>query len=379
MCRGCLKPATESGGIRKQSLAPEQRGACATRAGGDYDGAMPAANNDQFPRLPMRPSESHKGVFGTLCVVGGCDEAGARMIGAPALVALAALRSGAGLVKLVMPATILNSGLALCPSATGVPLDMRRVVPDSLVESDDDEVRHRWIEPHKATATIDRVVSLCDVLALGPGLGTSPGARAATLRACQQESVPLVLDADGINGLAETPEFMLDLHAAAILTPHPGEFKRLCKGLGFSNDLGLARSREDACTQLAQRVGRIVVLKGAATVVSDGLRTWTCPADVGHPCLATAGTGDVLTGIIAGLVAQFCPSVAEMTARARAPAMPVRMDRPLDLYDAARVGVYVHARAGRLWAERRKASAGLLASELCELVPEVIESVRTQR
>ena len=103
-----------------------------------------------------------------------------------------------------------------------------------------------------------------------------------------------------------------------LLTPHPGEFRRLCAGLSLKGDLGLAESRERACESLAQRLGRIVVLKGAGTVVSDGHRTWTCPS--GHPCMATGGTGDVLTGTIASLIAQLCPSVDQMAMRAKVPA-----------------------------------------------------------
>ena len=177
------------------------------------------------------------------------------------------------------------------------------------------------------------------------------------MRAIQHDDRPVVLDADALNCMAHMPDLFRDFHAAAVLTPHPGEFRRLCAGLGLKGDLGLDASRERACEQLAQRLGRIVVLKGAGTVVSDGLRTWTCSA--GHPCLATAGTGDVLTGVIAGLISQFVPHT-------------------LDLFDAARVGVWVHATAGEQWAATHDASAGLLAMELADLVPGVMESLRPQ-
>lgn len=315
-----------------------------------------------LPRLPPRPRDGHKGTFGTVAVIGGCAGGPLRMIGAPALSALAALRAGAGLVRLVMPEPILNSGLTLCPSATGIPLPVDHAADGHII-------------PHEAAAAVDRVIALSTVIAIGPGLGVSPGAQAATLRVIQQDEHPVVVDADGLNCLASTPDLFRDFHAAAVLTPHPGEFKRLCAGLGLTNDLGLGKSREDACTALAQRLGRVIVLKGEGTVVSDGLRTWTCPA--GHPCLATAGTGDVLTGLIAGLIAQFSPTPQHMLFRAKVPAMPADPARPLDLYDAARLGVFIHAAAGEAWARARAASAGLLALDLIDLLTAALERLRT--
>lgn len=313
-----------------------------------------------LPRLPVRPRDGHKGTFGTVGVVGGCCEGTVRMIGAPALAALAALRAGAGLAKLVMPGPILSEGLTICPSATGVPLGTDEATGEIIA--------------HEAASTLDRVMESVTVLVVGPGMGASEGARAATLRVIQQEEHPVVVDADALNALARMPELFRDFHAAAVLTPHPGEFRRLCEGLGLKNACGLEQSREKACEQLAQRLGRVVVLKGAGTVVSDGLRTWTSAA--GHPAMATGGTGDVLAGVIAGLIAQFCPPPQRMLLMAKAPGMPVDPLRPLDLFDAARVGVWAHAAAGEAWARERGASAGLLAMELAEGVPGVMERLR---
>lgn len=320
----------------------------------------PAESAYTPPPLPARRADAHKGTCGTVSIVGGCDDGGVRMLGAPVLAALAATRAGAGLVRLVMPERLLTAALSLCPQATGMAIAST----------------HGTTEPHEASATLDQAAERSSVLALGPGLGTSPGAVAATLRAIQRDSTPLVLDADGINALSLIPEFFRDFHAAAVLTPHPGEFKRLCMSMGLKNHLGLADSREQACEQLAQRLGRIVVLKGAGTVVSDGHRTWTCPR--GHPCLATGGTGDVLTGIIAALIAQFVPSVDVLIMRTKLANMPRPVERPLDLYDAACLGVWIHASAGETWAQRRGASAGLSPVDLIDLIPEVAESLRTK-
>ncbi len=318
---------------------------------------QPAAYS--LPRLPRRAAAAHKGTSGTVAVVGGTCAGGVRMVGAPALSSLAALRAGAGLVRLVMPRPILTAGLVQCPGATGIELPCG---DDGL------------IAPHDAAEVLDSVIDACTCVAIGPGLGTTPGASAAVLRVIQQDRKPIVVDADAINLLAMTPSFAKDFHAAAVLTPHPGEFKRLVASMGMQGDLGLAASRERACEQLAQRLGRVVVLKGAGTVVSDGLRTWTCSA--GHPCLATAGTGDVLTGVIAAVIAQYMMQTDQQMLRARFPQLPPDASHPLDLFDAARIGVQAHARAGELWAARSGAESGLLATELADLVPMALEEMR---
>lgn len=319
-----------------------------------------------LPRLPRRRKDSHKGVFGTVAVVGGSiadptrgGGSGSVMVGAPALSSLAALRAGCGLCRLAMPAPLLPHGLAICPSATGLSIGT-------------DE--HGQIDPSAACDAIDRLAADASCLAVGPGLGTSPGAQAAVLRAVQQEDAPLVLDADGINAMGLIADFTRDLRAAAVLTPHPGEFRRLTLAMGLKDALGLDKSREAAATEMARRLGAVVVLKGAGTVVSDGRRVWANTVD--HPCLATAGSGDVLTGIIVSVIAQWVPSPAQMILKSRAPATLPPADRPLDLFDAARIGVAVHGLCGVLWSRSRAAEGGLLAAELTEFIPSVIESLR---
>jgi NAD(P)H-hydrate epimerase len=215
---------------------------------------------------------------------------------------------------------------------------------------------------HEASRLLDEQVGSAQCLAVGPGLGTGPGARAASLRAVQQEEIPVVVDADAINGLAEVPELWRDFHAAAVLTPHPGEYRRLAASLGIKADPVKPESRPAAAAQLAQRLGCVVVLKGHATVVSDGQRTWL--NDTGGPELATAGTGDILTGVIAALAAQF-------VAVARPPA-PRPPSKPLDLFDAARLAVRAHGRAGDLWAHDHGSHAGLLALELANYLPRAL-------
>ncbi len=310
-----------------------------------------------LPRLPRRERDEHKGGLGTCLVVGG-SAGSPRMVGAPALAALAALRAGAGLVKVLAPEPIIDGVIQIAPGATGLPLP---------VDGD------RNIRGSEAAEILDMAVEAgARALAVGPGFGGHENAGAATFHAIQQDRVPVVLDADALNALARTPDFTKDLRAAAVLTPHPGEFRRLAEALGLKLDPVSPEARAEAAERLALRVGCVVVLKGAGTVVSNGLETWVC--DRGHPCLATPGSGDVLTGLIAGMVCQFVPDAVPA---AVARVMPADPRRPLSLYDAARVAVEVHAVAGEVWAERSRAGGGLLAEELPALLPEVIERYRS--
>lgn len=310
--------------------------------------------------LPPRPLDSHKGTFGTVTVYGGCADSRHLMLGAPALAAAAALRTGCGLAKLACPTPILAAALSICPAATGIPVPTDHATGHTT--------------PNDACALIDRCTHDSTALVIGPGMGTSPGAVAATLRTCQQDETSIVIDADAINCIAHIPHFMQDFRAAAVFTPHPGEFKRLVAALGLSGDLGLAHSRPDAAAALAQRLGAIVVLKGHHTVVSDGQRTWTNTID--HPCLATGGSGDILSGILGGLIAQFVPSPQQSLFRTKVRAMPADPGRPLDLFAAACIAVQVHGTAGQKWASSSGADGGLLAPDLLSFIPQAVQSLR---
>ncbi|HEX2839548.1 MAG TPA: NAD(P)H-hydrate dehydratase [Phycisphaerales bacterium] len=327
-------------------------------------------------KIPARARDAHKGTAGTVVVIGGSSSGGRLMIGAPALTARAALRSGAGLAKIVAPRAVLPHALTLCPSATGIVLETD--ISGELIA-------------HEAAETFDAVAQEADCIAIGPGLGVSDAARALCFRAVQQEDVPVVVDADAITNLAHVPELTRDFHGACILTPHPGEFRRIAQALGISHDPVNPASRPAAAEHLAQRLGCIVVLKGAGTIVTNGHDTWTC--DAGHPCLATAGTGDVLTGLIGGLVAQFLSprggrgpgegrgGVGGMPttdlhalARARLSGQPVppAPASTLSLLTLTKLAVWTHARAGEVWAHSHGAQAGLLAADLTDLLPGVL-------
>lgn len=314
-------------------------------------------------RLPARDPMGHKGTFGTVVVVGGCAHAaadgvsseadGVRMVGGPALCALGALRAGAGLARLLMPEPVLNAGLVIAPSATGVALAV--------------EAGGRVIS-HRAARALDDALTGAHAVAIGPGLGVGDAEGALSLRAVSQEEVPVVVDADALNNLARVPELWRDFRAQAVLTPHPGEFARLASSLGIGVD-GKA-DPDVAAAALAQRLGCVVVLKGARTAVSDGQRVWAHNA--ANPALATGGSGDVLAGVIAGLLAQHYKRPIVAGERS------VTSERMggLGLFDAACAGVAAHAEAARVWAERHRTTGGMLATDLLEELPEVIERMR---
>ncbi len=261
--------------------------------------------------LPARRSNSNKGRFGHVLVAGG--ELG--MGGAPRLAAEAALRCGAGLVSVATRAPHVVALLA------GRPELMARAV--------------------ESVEGLGSLLERATVVAVGPGLGQGEWGR-AMLPALLAAGRPCVLDADALNLIAQAPR---SLPADAILTPHPGEAARL-----LDSDIGsVQRDRHGAVRELARRWQAVCVLKGSGTLVADPAgRVATCPW--GNPGMASAGMGDVLTGVIAALRAQG-----------------------LDAWHAACLGVAWHARAGDLAAGARP--RGLLASDLFAPLRELANGV----
>jgi NAD(P)H-hydrate epimerase len=264
--------------------------------------------------LPRRPRDSHKGTSGRVLVVGG----GAGMPGALRLAAEAALRSGAGLVTAAGHPDNLVAVTATRPEVIYLPLD-------SAAAADGN--------------TLDEALRSADVLAIGPGLGRTAWAQRLWSHALRANGVPAIVDADALNLLALNP---VKLRADWILTPHPGEAARLLA----TDTRAVQADRPGAARELHSKFGAIVVLKGAGTLVAagaeGGIELSLC--DRGNPGMATAGMGDVLTGVIAGLRAQFADSTL-----------------------AARVGVLVHALAGDSAArtsDGRGGQRGLLASDV---------------
>lgn len=323
-------------------------------------------NHDQhdaaavLPQLPARPQDAHKGTFGTVLVIGGCAHDGVRMVGAPALAALAAFRSGVGLVQMAAPNRVLDSAMLLCPSATGL------VMPTA---SDGGLI------PHETAEVVDRGLSVANAVVIGTGLGNDHAVEGLVLRVLGQDQIPVIVDADALNALSRIHAPWTSVRAPCVLTPHPGEYKRLAQALQIKLDPTESAQRAQAAEVLAQRTGCVVVLKGQRTVVSDGHRHWIC--EHGSPSLATAGTGDVLAGLLGGLVARCVPphrpELAALPESVRT-RMPVNHLRPLSLYDAARVAVDIHAVCGEKWASQAGTDGGMLAGELTELIAREVQT-----
>ncbi len=282
-----------------------------------------------LPAPPARPADAHKGTFGTAIVVGGC----VHMIGAPALTAGAALRAGAGLVKILTNPAIVPAVLILEPCATAIPAGMTSdLTLKHLNEADPDEQA---------------------VLAIGPGMGQSESAW-REVEAMLGSSRRMVLDADALNILSRIrPGGITSLEKPQlVLTPHPGEFKRLASPLGITLSPTDPAQRPEAAAALARAFNAIVLLKGKDTVISDGkkyrVNAWS------NPAMATAGSGDVLTGVIAGLMAQG-----------------------MSAWQATILGAHLHSLAGQRWLDTMGPS-GMTARDLMANIPAAFQQHRQQ-
>jgi NAD(P)H-hydrate epimerase len=280
-----------------------------------------------IPPAPDRPEDGHKGTFGTVIVVGGS----ATMMGAPALCAAAAFRAGAGLVKIATVAAALPTAIAIEPGATGIILgDDADASAASIDEADPEHVA---------------------VLAVGPGIGRLDAAAGLIGRLLRGRRT-IVLDADGLNLLAKSGKVRPggDDACPLVMTPHPGEYARLAEALGIRFSGTDREQRPDAAKALAEAHRAVVVLKGRHTVVCDGRRYFV--NESGNVALATAGSGDVLTGLIAALIGQG-----------------------MGPFDAATLGVYLHGVAADLWAAEHGRS-GMSVRDLAGLLPDAFERHR---
>lgn len=271
-----------------------------------------------LPRVGPRAPDSHKGQFGLVLVVGGSRQ----MSGAAALAGMAALRGGAGLVRVAVPDVCQATVAAIEPSYMTVALPSDR----------------RGRIAYSALGAIRRWADTATVVACGPGLDRSLGLECLVAALYCELAKPAVFDADGLNALACRPEVLARPGGPRVLTPHPGEFARLVGRSRLSAD-----ERRGLAVECAARWHAVVVLKGHGTLVTDGQRSWT--NTTGNPGMATGGSGDVLTGLIAALVAQG-----------------------LEAFDAARLGVFLHGLAGDLAAEQLGQEA-LIARDLVQFLP----------
>jgi hydroxyethylthiazole kinase-like uncharacterized protein yjeF len=277
--------------------------------------------------LPERPRDAHKGTFWTVVVLAGS----LGFTGAAYLAATGSARTGAGLTRLLIAETIYPILAAKCTEVMATPVP--EVAPGAV--------------GHAAYDLVLRHLSTAEAGVIGPGLGRDSSTWRLILDLSLRAECPLVLDADALNALADSARKKTRLGKNRVLTPHPGEMARL---LGKTTE-AVQADRVGSARKAAKEWAAVIVLKGAHTVVAhpDG-RLSEDPHEV--PALATGGTGDVLSGVIAALIAQGS-----------------------DPYTAAVTGVYVHAAAGRRISQRL-GDAGLLASDLLPEIPLVMNVLR---
>ena len=273
--------------------------------------------------LPLRKANAHKGDAGRVVICAGSPG----YTGAAALASDAAVKAGAGLVSLYTPLS----------SRDVLAIKLTEVMVHGLLE------RMPGILGGGAASDVASSAEAADVLAIGPGLGTSESTQEAVRTILQKITTPVVIDADALTALAGHTEILAAMQAQKVLTPHPGEMARLT-GLEIAE---IEADRINVAKKYAEEWQAIVVLKGAPTVIG-------CPNgtvyvnSTGNSSLATGGSGDVLTGIIAGLAAQ-----------------------EISLQEAAICGVYLHGLA----AELTGVDIGLAAGELAALLPQAREQV----
>jgi len=281
-----------------------------------------------LPLLPTRPNDGHKGTFGKVLIVAGS----VGMSGAAALAGLGALRGGAGLVFVATPKSVLPIIAGIEPSYLTVPLAESREGRVCL----------------EAESHLNQLAEGCDAVAIGPGIGRSDDLRELVVTLFRTVTVPVVIDADGLNALAEASEFesaepmgILPSPRAAsrILTPHSGEFARL-----IGRDVSTVENqRKELAVRYAERNGIILVLKGHRTLITDGQRV--AENTTGNSGMATGGSGDVLTGLITALQGQ-----------------------KMGAFEAAHLGASLHGLAGDL-AAAELSQPGMIASDLPRFLP----------
>jgi len=277
--------------------------------------------------LPRRPPDANKGRFGRIGILGGARG----YAGAPILAARGAIRMGAGLVTIGLPAS-----LAAVPPAS-LPEAMTRPLP---------ETNFGTISADAYDAVL-KFAGSSDVLAIGPGLTTHPEVVALVRSMLPSARRPIVLDADGLNAFAAEVERLRDASGALVITPHPGEMARL-----LGREVGeIQADRVGAAREAARRSGGVALLKGARTVIAcpEG-RALILPT--GNAAMATGGMGDVLTGAVAALIGAGLP--------------------PLE---ATACAAYLHGLAGDLAAAAR-GELGLLAHEVADELPRALARVR---
>ncbi|HEV3436611.1 MAG TPA: NAD(P)H-hydrate dehydratase [Gemmata sp.] len=282
----------------------------------------------EVPRLPRRTPQGHKGTYGTVLVIAGSRG----MTGAAVLVGRGALHSGAGLVRVACPACVQDVVSAGHPCYTT--FGIRQHTDGSFGEG--------------AAEELLEFAQAADVVAIGPGLGQGASVAGFVLALLTElPSVPIVLDADGLNAISPFGSGFPKRSAPLVMTPHPGEFARL---LGRSVQ-DVLTERESLAVDFARRAGVVLLLKGSGTLVTDSQKLYR--NTTGNPGMATGGSGDVLTGVIAALIGQG-----------------------LAAFDAAVLGAWVHGRAGDI-AATKLGQVGLTAADLADYLPAAFREIES--
>lgn len=278
---------------------------------------------NDFLKLPERPENSHKGTFGKILNIAGSKN----YSGAAILSSLSALKSGAGYLTLACPESIVSSVSSYSPDITFLPLKEEK--GDSFYLNN--------------IKLISQKLNEFDVLSVGCGLTTDENVSKFLLKVLENTKIPTVIDADALNIISKYEVEKLNI--SSIITPHPKELSRLLK-----TDVQIIQSnRENYCKAAAIKYNTICVLKGHNTVISDGNNIYI--NHTGNSSLAKAGSGDVLTGIISGFLAQGC-----------------------SFFQAAVLGVYIHALCGEL-ASVDLTEYSVLASDLLNYIPKAIKKL----
>lgn len=271
-------------------------------------------------KLPGRPKSTHKGEAGHLLMIAGSRG----KIGAAAISAKAAFRSGAGLLTLLT--------------------DPKYV---KLIFS---QVKEAFVDefPKKEVA-FKKVLGDVDAVAIGPGIGFSKTSENLVKWAIHSSEAPVILDADALTIVSKHPEWLKRAKKSSlILTPHPGEMAKLMK----KTSREIQENRLDYASSFAKKYGVFIALKGANTVVASP-KGEVSINPTGNPAMATAGMGDVLTGMIAGFIGQG--------------------GEGMEPYDAIRSAVFLHGQLADEWVETHHASRGLIASDMIEMIPSGVE------
>lgn len=266
-------------------------------------------------KLPARPVTANKGTFGKALIIAGSKN----FPGAAILSVLACARSGAGLVTLATTPEVYKVAVPKIPFATFLNF-----------------------------SEIENSLEKYDAILIGPGLGQDREVKKLIGELVSWDINKMVIDADGLNNLTKIPTWEKLLEGDAIFTPHPGEMARLT-GLEIGK---IQVKREEITLRFAKEWNKIVILKGAQTIIATP-KGEIFKSPFSNPLLATAGTGDVLSGIITGFLAQG-----------------------LSLKDASIVGVYIHGMAGEKLKEKF-GDSGVVATDLIETVPEVMKDLKS--